>query len=200
MVVVVLIALVAIAALVVLALGRLSTLVAARDSAVREAADLKARLDILSAQSADFERDVRQDLAHARSEQATATQSARTELGSTLAHFGDQLGQLAQSNERRLEAVRATVEEKLEALRSDNAQKLEQMRATVDEKLQTTLEKRLGDSFQLVSDRLEQVHKGLGEMQTLATGVGDLKRVLTNVKTRGTWGEIAARNAARARC
>jgi DNA recombination protein RmuC len=189
LVVVVLVALVAVAALVALALGRLSTLVAARDGAVREAADLKARLDVLAAQSADFERDVRQDLAHARSEQASAAQSARAELGATLARFGEQLGQLTQSNERRLEAVRATVEQKLEALRSDNSQKLEQMRATVDEKLQATLDKRLGDSFQLVSDRLEQVHKGLGEMQTLATGVGDLKRVLTNVKTRGTWGE-----------
>jgi DNA recombination protein RmuC len=188
-VVVVLVALAAIAGLVAIALGRLSTLVAARDGAVREAAELRTRLDVLSAQSADFERDVRQDLAHARSEQAGAAQTARTELGATLARFGDQLNQLTQSNERRLEAVRATVEAKLEALRTDNMQKLEQMRATVDEKLQTTLEKRLGDSFQLVSDRLEQVHKGLGEMQTLATGVGDLKRVLTNVKTRGTWGE-----------
>src|SRR5512141_2529496 len=120
-VVVVLIALVAIAALVALALGRLSTLLAARDGAVREAADLRARLDVLAAQGADFERDVRQDLAHARSEQAGAAQSARTELGATLARFGGQLGQLTQSNERRLEAVRATVEQKLEALRLDNS-------------------------------------------------------------------------------
>jgi DNA recombination protein RmuC len=187
--IIVVVALGAIAVLVVLALARLSTLVAARDGAVREAADLKARLEILAAQSADFERDVRADLAHARAEQAQAAHSARSDLGATLARFGDQLGQLTQSNERRLEAVRATVEQKLESLRSDNAQKLEQMRATVDEKLSTTLEKRLGDSFQLVSDRLEQVHRGLGEMQSLATGVGDLKRVLTNVKTRGTWGE-----------
>ena len=78
----------------------------------------------------------------------------------------------------------------LETLRTDNADKLEKMRATVEEKLQGTLEKRLGESFQLVSDRLEQVHKGLGEMQTLATGVGDLKRVLSNVKSRGGWGEV----------
>ncbi len=82
------------------------------------------------------------------------------------------------------------VEQRLDLLRNENAQKLEQMRATVDEKLQATLETRLGESFKLVSDRLEQVHKGLGEMQTLATGVGDLKRVLTNVKKRGTWGEM----------
>src|SRR5207302_3102539 len=72
----------------------------------------------------------------------------------------------------------------------DNSKQLEQMRATVDEKLQGTLEKRLGESFKQVSERLEQVHKGLGEMQILATGVGDLKRVLANVKARGTWGEV----------
>ena len=75
-------------------------------------------------------------------------------------------------------------------LRAENAQKLEQMRATVDEKLQATLEQRLGASFKQVSERLEQVHRGLGEMQSLASGVGDLKRVLTNVKSRGTWGEV----------
>ena len=75
-------------------------------------------------------------------------------------------------------------------LRAENAQKLEQMRSTVDEKLQATLEQRLGASFRQVSERLEQVHRGLGEMQSLATGVGDLKRVLTNVKSRGTWGEV----------
>ena len=83
-----------------------------------------------------------------------------------------------------------TIEKKLKDLQEDNAKKLDQMRQTVDEKLQSTLEKRLNESFKLVSERLAQVHKGLGEMQSLATGVGDLKRVLTNVKTRGTWGEI----------
>jgi DNA recombination protein RmuC len=82
------------------------------------------------------------------------------------------------------------VEEKLQSMQSDNAKQLDQMRQTVDEKLQGTLEKRLGESFKLVSERLELVHKGLGEMQSLATGVGDLKKVLTNVKTRGTWGEV----------
>jgi DNA recombination protein RmuC len=104
------------------------------------------------------------------------------------------LSTLTHSNEQRLEAVRATVEQRLELLRNDNAQKLEQMRATVDEKLHATLEKRLGESFKQVSDRLEQVHRGLGEMQTLATGVGDLKKVLTNIKTRGTWGEVQLEN------
>ena len=100
------------------------------------------------------------------------------------------IGQLTESNEKRQEALRETVAEGLEKMRTDNADKLEKMRATVEEKLQGTLEKRLGESFKLVSDRLEQVHKGLGEMQNLATGVGDLKRVLSNVKSRGGWGEV----------
>lgn len=104
--------------------------------------------------------------------------------------FSKQLETLTTSSNTRLEHVRATVEQKLHALQQDNSQKLEKMRETVDEKLHSTLEKRLGESFQVVSDRLEMVHKGLGEMQTLANGVGDLKKVLTNVKTRGVWGEI----------
>lgn len=100
------------------------------------------------------------------------------------------ISRLSDSNEKKLEAVRLTVEGKLESMQADNARQLEQMRLTVDEKLQGTLEKRLGESFKQVSERLELVHRGLGEMQTLATGVGDLKKVLTNVKTRGTWGEV----------
>ena len=100
------------------------------------------------------------------------------------------IGKLSESNEKKLEAIRGTVEGELRRMQTDNAKQLEQMRQTVDEKLQGTLEKRLGESFKQVSERLEQVHKGLGEMQTLATGVGDLKKVLTNVKTRGTWGEV----------
>ena len=104
--------------------------------------------------------------------------------------FAKQLRQLTQSNEEKLERLRETMQKQIGALQEDNSQKLESMRQTVDEKLHATLEKRLGESFQMVSDRLEQVHKGLGEMQTLAAGVGDLKKVLTNVKTRGTWGEI----------
>ena len=100
------------------------------------------------------------------------------------------IGKLSETNEKKLAELRLTVEGKLQSLQADNAKQLEQMRQTVDEKLQGTLEKRLGESFKQVSDRLEMVHKGLGEMQTLATGVGDLKRVLTNVKSRGTWGEV----------
>jgi DNA recombination protein RmuC len=119
---------------------------------------------------------------------------SREELTLALNRFGEQqqqrLAALTADNEKRLNEVRATLETKLKAIQDDNAAKLEQMRATVDEKLQTTLETRLGQSFALVSERLEQVQRGLGEMQNLATGVGDLKRVLTNVKTRGILGEV----------
>jgi DNA recombination protein RmuC len=101
---------------------------------------------------------------------------------------------LSEKIEKKSDDLRTSVERKLTELQLANSSKLEDMRHTVDEKLQGTLEKRLGESFKQVSERLEQVHKGLGEMQTLATGVGDLKRVLVNVKTRGTWGEIQLGN------
>ncbi len=104
--------------------------------------------------------------------------------------FSSRLDKLIESNEGKLELLRATVEAKLTQIQADNSQKLEEMRRTVDEQLQGTLERRLGESFKLVSERLEQVHKGLGEMQTLAVGVGDLKKVFANVKARGTWGEV----------
>ena len=104
--------------------------------------------------------------------------------------FAAQIASLTKTSGDKLDAMRATVEVELRRMHDDNTKQLEQMRQTVDEKLQGTLEKRLGESFKLVSERLEQVHKGLGEMQTLATGVGDLKKVLTNVKVRGVWGEV----------
>ncbi len=108
--------------------------------------------------------------------------------------FSIQINDLTRSNSQKLDKMRDTFEDRLILLQKDNNQKLEQMRATVDEKLHETLERRLGESFKLVSDRLELVHKGLGEMQNLAAGVGDLKKVLTNVKTRGVWGEISLSN------
>ncbi len=107
----------------------------------------------------------------------------RSETSESLHRFSDSLV-------RQVDALRATVDERLRTMQDDNATKLDQMRQTVDEKLQSTLEARLGESFRQVSERLEQVYKGLGEMQVLATGVGDLRRVLANVKTRGTWGEV----------
>lgn len=111
-------------------------------------------------------------------------------LGRFATQFGERLQGLVELNDRRMGEVRLTVDERLKALQADNGQKLEAMQRTVDEKLHATLEQRLGESFRLVSERLEAVHKGLGEMQSLAAGVGDLKRVLTNVKSRGTWGEV----------
>ncbi|MEW5894267.1 MAG: DNA recombination protein RmuC [Candidatus Omnitrophota bacterium] len=111
----------------------------------------------------------------------------RKELGETLKGFGDSLQQI-------LERVRESVEKRLSSIQQDNNLKLEKMRETVDEKLHSTLEKRLGESFRLVDEQLSKVHKDLGEMRNLAAGVGDLKKVLTNVKTRGTWGEVQLGN------
>ncbi|GBU15363.1 hypothetical protein AwPolaro_07410 [Polaromonas sp.] len=101
-----------------------------------------------------------------------------------------QLAAMVQGSQQNADQLRSVLNERLAAIQADNTSKLEEMRRTVDEKLHATLEQRLGESFKLVSDRLEQVHKGLGEMQTLASSVGDLKRVMTNVKSRGTWGEM----------
>ena len=140
------------------------------------------------------EREVRLQL------QATA-QAQRQEMGNTLAQshaatvqqletMRRQIEVLTESNTRRLLEVRVALETKMRELQADNGARLEEMRKTVDEKLHETLETRLSESFRQVSERLERVHQGLGEMQQLALGVGDLKRVLTNVKTRGTWGEV----------
>lgn len=120
--------------------------------------------------------------------------AAREAQDGALKRFGEalseQLRNLSDANERRLSEVRVTVEQRLTALAADNEKKLEQMRQTVDEKLHATLEQRLGESFKQVAERLEQVHRGLGEMQNLARDVGSLNRVLTNVKTRGVFGEV----------
>jgi DNA recombination protein RmuC len=135
-----------------------------------------------------------QQVAHAAEVAQASARAQREEGAAQLARLAQQLQQqvadLARSVQLSLAEVRGTLEARLQTLQQGNEAKLEQMRATVEEKLQSTLEARLGESFRLVSERLEQVHRGLGEMQTLATGVGDLKRVLTNVKTRGTFGEV----------
>ena len=114
----------------------------------------------------------------------------RKQLFDTTHKLEEKVDSLTQQNENKLEAMRLTLENKIAALQEDNSKKLDAMRETVDEKLQETLDKRISQSFQLVNERLEQVYKGLGEMQTLASGVGDLKKVLSNVKTRGILGEI----------
>jgi DNA recombination protein RmuC len=129
---------------------------------------------------------------------AEEARKGRQESSDSQQRFADSLNlrlvELTQRNEQRIGEMRATLEQQLQALQNDNSAKLEQMRATVDEKLQSTLNQRLDSSFKLVSERLEQVQRGLGEMQQLATGVGDLKRVLSNVKNRGSWGEVQLDN------
>lgn len=121
---------------------------------------------------------------------SAAAEAQRTQSETFLAR----IDKISESTEKRLEVLRGVVDERLKSMQEDNTKKLDLMRQTVDEKLQGTLNQRLGESFKLVSERLELVHKGLGEMQTLANGVGDLKKVLSNVKTRGNWGEIQLGN------
>jgi len=162
------------------------------------------------------ERTIREEISLNRDEANLIARQGREEISGSLKSLGDsllsrmaeiatlqknqletfatQLSRLTQTNEVKLDVIRKTVEEKLTQLQVDNSKQLEQMRATVDEKLHSTLEKRLGESFTIVSERLELVHKGIGEMQTLASSVGDLKKVLTNVKTRGVWGEVQLEN------
>ena len=133
-----------------------------------------------------------------RQEMQHTTQQSIASMGNMLSssqtekllQMEQRLGTFSSDNQQKLEQIRQTVEKRLEAIREENGQKLEQMRTTVDEKLQKTLEEKMTRSFSLVTERLEQVHKGLGEMQTLAAGVGDLKKVLSNVKTRGILGEL----------
>ena len=141
-----------------------------------------------------FTERTQESLAGLRQAMAEDARAGRSESNDTLKRFETtlqvRLEKLNETTERRLDAVRLTLEGRLQDLQKDNSAKLELMRATVDEKLQSTLEARLGESFRLVSERLEQVQRGLGEMQSLATGVGDLKRVLGNVKTRGIFGEV----------
>jgi len=186
------------------------------DSVVQRMADVanvqKVQLDAFSDQLTSFAKASGERLDGVRTESAAGAKQLREEVIATLSGISETINKtmgglasaqkaqlevmsasiekLVDTNEKKLEAVRITVEGKLQSMQTDNAKQLEQMRQTVDEKLQGTLEKRLGESFKQVSERLELVHKGLGEMHTLATGVGDLKKVLTNVKTRGTWGEV----------
>ena len=175
-------------------------------------APLAERLAALKDAQERTDRSMRDEIARSRSETQTYSQQERTELSGALKSFGEtvqkslaeiarlqndqlenfsrQIGLLTSTNEKKLEDIRSIIDGKLKQIQEDNARQLERMRETVDEKLQTTLEKRLGESFKQVSERLEVVHQGLGDMRQLASGVGDLKRVLSNVKSRGTWGEV----------
>ena len=172
---------------------------------------MKYKMENLLGEIARIEMAVKQEMVTNRQETGDNTQRIRAELAASLKNFGELINQtmgnattvqkdnffalLSKQSEQnnattaRLDQMRETLEKKMADLQTGNERKLDEMRATVDEKLQKTLETRLGESFKLVSERLEAVHKGLGDMQQLATGVGDLKRVLSNVKTRGVLGE-----------
>ncbi len=152
------------------------------------------KIEILGGVQEREERMLREEMARGRQENANAAKVQREELRAALMGFTDtfatQTGKLTESNEQRLESLRSIVDLRLRQLQDDNSKQLEKVRATVDEKLQGTLEKRLGEAFKHVSDGLARVFEVSGEMKTLAMGVGDLKRVLSNVTTRGHWGEI----------
>ena len=167
----------------------------------------KKRLDMLEEKQEQFAREtLRYDsylqMSEMQSQRITQDQALRLQTLSQqlegisagqeqrLQHMQSQLDDKLNQNEMRMERMRETLHKSVNQLQEENSKKLEEMRITVDEKLHATLDKRLGESFQQVSQRLEMVYKGLGEMQTLASGVGDLKKVLTNVKTRGVWGEM----------
>ena len=178
--------------------------------------DLKKNIGIFDNNLNQIGQSIKDDFQRNRVESNTIARENREEVSQTLKSFADSFStnvrdfnelqrqkfdelvnrqnELTKSNEQRLEKIRDTVEARLQSLQEDNSQKLEKMRATVDEKLHHTLEVRLGESFKLVSERLEKVQQGLGEMQSLASGVGDLKKVLTNVKTRGVLGEYQLEN------
>ena len=143
---------------------------------------LDGKLDVLKTLQERTENSVRDEIAKFRAEYQNQSREQREELAGSLKGFGD-------SVEQKMENVRLVVDGKLKQIQEDNTLQLEKMRETVDEKLHATLETRLGEAFKLVSERLEQVQKGLGEMQSLASGVGDLKKVLLNVKTKGVLGE-----------
>jgi len=142
----------------------------------KDDSELVKRFELLERAQERGERLIREEMARSREENANAAKTQRGELTASL------------------ESVRGIVDQRLKQLQEDNTGQLEKMRATVDEKLQGTLEKRLGESFKLVSERLEQVHQGLGAMRQLASDVGGLQRVLANVKTRGGWGEVQLGN------
>ncbi|MFH0854580.1 MAG: DNA recombination protein RmuC [bacterium] len=161
-------------------------------------------------------KNIKEEISYIRKELSEGEKRTREELGNLFKSFGDsidkrmsdfsviqnknfenfslKLEQVIEKNEIKMEKIKGAVEQKLEAIQKDNSEKLERIRMTVDEKLHDTLEKRLTASFKLVSERLEMVQNGLGDMRSLATGVGDLKKVLQNVKTRGTWGEVQLGN------
>jgi DNA recombination protein RmuC len=152
--------------------------------------DLATFQQMLLTQSGDVARTQNEQIDSFRTQLASTQQATEAALHRVSERLAEQLLQLSEANARRLGEVRSAVDARLVALQEGNERKLEQMRATVDEKLQSTLETRLTESFRQVAERLDQVHRGLGDMQALARDVGTLNRVLTNVKTRGVFGEV----------
>ncbi|HPK53599.1 MAG TPA: DNA recombination protein RmuC, partial [Smithellaceae bacterium] len=173
---------------------------------------LTGKLETLQDLQERTDRSVRNEISQFRAEMQNQAHQERAELAGSLKSFGDsvqarmaeiavlqrnqlegfasRLAELTATNEQKMNALRTVVDEKLKQLQEDNNRQLDRMRDTVDEKLQSTLEKRLSESFKQVSERLERVHQGLGDMRSLAADVGDLGKVLKNVKLRGTWGEV----------
>mgnify|MGYP000847460067 FL=1 len=201
-----------VAAYIIASVARLRENSSAMEQVSRE---LLIRLQNIEAKLEDTEKDINEEFASMRKEHREDARAAREEQSRSVVSFGDaqakrikeigdlqreslhsfsqQLANISRLNEEKLEAIRGTVEGKLQEIHKNNEEKLEKMRATVDEQLHSTLEKRLGEAFSTVSERLELVHKGLGEMKALTADVGDLKKVLSNVKVRGTWGETQLR-------
>lgn len=202
----------AIILLLIASLGLLLALFIKNKRSGTENINLQSKIEDIEKLIERHERILREEVTRSREEAQESSRHSRIEMTVGITTLGDsvskrmsdiaglqknqlelfaaQLKELTASNEGRFDKLREAVDSRLSMIQEDNARKLEQMRATVDEKLHDTLEKRLGESFRLVSERLELVQRGLGEMQSLANGVGDLKKVLTNVKTRGTFGEI----------
>ena len=174
--------------------GSASDVRAQADAHAEAANRLRSELRAAREEAAQAARDLRQEVSGTQNAGTETLVKTISEIGQAQTNkfqaFAVQLKTLTESNEGGLQRLRETVDGRLQELRQSNEKKLDQMRHVVDEKLQSTLEKRLGESFKLVGDRLEAVQQGLGEMRSLASGVGDLKKVLTNVKTRGTWGEV----------
>jgi DNA recombination protein RmuC len=167
--------------------------------------ELKSEISKANTEIARIDPLIRSEFSNSRDEIQRGARNTREELSNSIKDFNEiqrqkfndlfnKQDQLKNDTEAKLEKIRETVEKKLQTLQEENTKKLEEMRNTVDEKLQTTLEKRFNESFTVISERLEQVHKGLGEMQSLATNVGDLKKVMTNVKSRGIMGEYQLAN------
>jgi len=173
---------IAAALLIAAALGVTLALAQSRRAARESGSAVAARLDALTHAQERGERVLREELAQSRRELAGQTHHLREEVAGSLRAVGETV-------EKRIEVMRGAVDLRLAQIQQETQKRLEEMRQTVDEKLQGTLEQRLGAAFQQVSVRLEAVHQGLGEMQTLAVGVGDLKKVLTNVRSRGSFGE-----------